>query len=611
MIRRKSITVDMTDTATAPKDALLGVTRSAMGYRWQLRPADDRNVLAISQRTGASEVVARVLAGRGIDAEAAEDFLNPTLRNLLPDPSHLLDMDKAAARVADAVENGEGIGIFGDYDVDGATSSALLVRYFRALGVQKIFTHIPDRLTEGYGPNSKALLDMKAKGASLAITVDCGAVSFEPLAAAMDAGLDMVVVDHHIGDVTLPKAVAVVNPNRFDENSEHKHMAAVGVTFLLVVAVNRVLRERGRSGLPNPLTWLDLVALGTVCDVVSLSGVNRALVSQGVKVLAQRHNIGLAALADVARMDETPATYHLGFLLGPRINAGGRVGKADMGVRLLTTDDVAEAVQLAQQLDQFNAERKTLEALALEEAMQLAEARADSDAVILVEGNWHPGVIGIVAGRLKEKFHKPVAVIARDGDLGKASARSVNGVDFGAAVVAARNSELLVAGGGHAMAAGFTVELARLEELRAFLNQRMGKGVELYAEKRALTLDGQLHPKAATAELLYKLKEGEPFGMGNPNPRFAFADLQLVKADIVGENHIRCIFTDGGVGGKSTNTRLQGIAFRAVGTPLEAVFAEAQKGKKLHVAGQLKLNSWNGVDRVDLQVEDAAIAEPR
>lgn len=580
-----------------------------MGYRWQLRGVDERALLAITQRTGVPEVLARVLVGRGVSLDDAEDFLSPTLRNLLPDPSHLLDMDKAAARVADAIQKGETIGIFGDYDVDGATSSALLTRYLRAAGAKQVLTHIPDRIAEGYGPNAPALLGLQKKGASLVITVDCGAAAHAPLAAAAEAGLDVVVMDHHIGDVALPTAVAVVNPNRFDEDSPHKHMAAVGVCFLLVVAVNRVLRERGHSAIPNPMNWLDMVALGTVCDVVALQGVNRALVSQGLKVLANRGNPGLAALADVARMDEAPATYHLGFLLGPRINAGGRVGKADLGVRLLTTDDYAEAIAIAQQLDQFNAERKTLETLALEDAMQQAESRADSDAVIVVDGNWHPGVIGIVAGRLKDKFHKPVAVIAREGELGKASARSVSGVDFGATVVAARSSGLLVAGGGHAMAAGFTVELARLDELRDFFNTRLQDGVNRYAEKRALTLDAQLSPKAATPELLMRIKDAEPFGMGNPNPRFVFANLQLVKADKVGENHIRCIFADGGVGGRAAGGRLQGIAFRAMGTPLEQAFAEAQRGKLLHVAGQLKLNSWNGVDRVDLQVEDACVVE--
>lgn len=599
----------MTTTLLETSDALLGVERSAMGYRWQLRGVDERALLAITQRTGVPEVLARVLVGRGVSLDDAEDFLSPTLRNLLPDPSHLLDMDKAAARVADAIQKGETIGIFGDYDVDGATSSALLTRYLRAAGAKQVLTHIPDRIAEGYGPNAPALLGLQKKGASLVITVDCGAAAHAPLAAAAEAGLDVVVMDHHIGDVALPTAVAVVNPNRFDEDSPHKHMAAVGVCFLLVVAVNRVLRERGHSAIPNPMNWLDMVALGTVCDVVALQGVNRALVSQGLKVLANRGNPGLAALADVARMDEAPATYHLGFLLGPRINAGGRVGKADLGVRLLTTDDYAEAIAIAQQLDQFNAERKTLETLALEDAMQQAESRADSDAVIVVDGNWHPGVIGIVAGRLKDKFHKPVAVIAREGELGKASARSVSGVDFGATVVAARSSGLLVAGGGHAMAAGFTVELARLDELRDFFNTRLQDGVNRYAEKRALTLDAQLSPKAATPELLMRIKDAEPFGMGNPNPRFVFANLQLVKADKVGENHIRCIFADGGVGGRAAGGRLQGIAFRAMGTPLEQAFAEAQRGKLLHVAGQLKLNSWNGVDRVDLQVEDACVVE--
>jgi single-stranded-DNA-specific exonuclease len=598
----------MTTTLLEKPDALLGVERSAMGYRWQLRHVDERALLAMTQRMGVPEVLARILVGRGVAVDDAEDFLSPTLRNLLPDPSHLLDMDKAAARLADAIQKGETIGVFGDYDVDGATSSALLVRYMRAAGVQRVLTHIPDRIAEGYGPNTPALLGLKDKGASLVITVDCGAVSYEPLAAAAEAGLDVVVVDHHIGDAALPKAVAVVNPNRFDETSPHKHMAAVGVCFLLVVATNRLLRERGHGLIPNPINWLDLVALGTVCDVVALQGVNRAWVSQGLKVLGERRNAGLAALADVARMDEAPSCYHLGFLLGPRINAGGRVGKADMGVRLLTTDDYAEAAAMAQQLDQFNAERKTLESLALEEAMQQAELRADSDAVIVVDGHWHPGVIGIVAGRLKDKFHKPVAVVARDGELGKASARSVSGVDFGAAVVAARNSAILVAGGGHAMAAGFTVEIGKLDELRAFFNTRLEEGVNRYAEKRALTLDAQLSPKAATPELLQRLKDAEPFGMGNPNPRFVFANLQLVKADKVGENHIRCIFADGGVGGRASGARLQGIAFRAMGTPLEQAFAEAQRGKLLHVAGQLRLNSWNGVDRVDLQVEDACVA---
>ncbi|MCH2546461.1 MAG: single-stranded-DNA-specific exonuclease RecJ [Alphaproteobacteria bacterium] len=598
----------MSALAEQHPQALLNVSHSAMGYRWQLRPVNERALLAITQQLQISEILARILVGRGLDSTTAEDFLAPTLRNLLPDPSHLLDMDKAAERLAIAIANNETIAIFGDYDVDGATSAALLFRYLRATGVRNILIHIPDRIIEGYGPNSAAMQDLKARGASLVITVDCGAVSFAPLADAAHIGLDVIVMDHHIGDVQLPQAVAVVNPNRFDETSEHKHMAAVGVCFLFVVATNRVLRAQGHSEIPNPLNWLDLVALGTVCDVVALQGVNRAFVSQGIRVLAERRNIGLAALADVAGMDEMPAAYHLGFMLGPRINAGGRVGKSDLGVRLLTTEDAAEAVMIAEQLNQHNAERKTLESLALDEATALAESRADSDAVIVVEGNWHPGVIGIVAGRLKDKFHKPVAVIAREGELGKASARSVSGVDFGAAVVAARSNEILQAGGGHAMAAGFTVALEKVDELRDFFNVRLQEAVHRYAEKRALTVDAVLSLKAATGELLQQIKNAEPFGMGNASPRFAFANLQLVKCDLVGENHLRCIFTDGGIGGKANGGRLQAIAFRAANTPLEKVFVAAKAGALVHVVGQLKLNSWNGVDRVDLHVEDAQLA---
>lgn len=584
---------------------LLNVTRSAMGYRWQLRDVDSRAALAIAQRMGVPDVLAQVLAGRGINAESAEDFLAPTLRALLPDPFHLKDMDKAANRLAEAIQKKETIGIFGDYDVDGATSSALLTRYLQHFGLAPL-VHIPDRMKEGYGPNAPALLGLKAKGASLLLTLDCGTASHEPLQAAKKAGLDVLVIDHHIGDVTLPPALAIVNPNRFDEDSPHRHMAAVGVTFLLVVATNKILRERGVA-VPNPIEWLDLVALGTVCDVVPLQGVNRAFVSQGLKVMTRRENLGLAMLADAGRMDETPSTYHLGFILGPRINAGGRVGQADLGLRLLTTDNPAEAMEIAQQLDRYNNERKTLESLALEDALAQAETVQD-DAVMIVGGNWHPGVIGIVAGRLKEKYHKPVAVIAWENGIGKASARSVSGVDFGSHIVAARQAGLLIAGGGHAMAAGFTVEEAKLPELRAFLNQRMAAAVARYGEDRALVVDAVLTSSAATPELLAKIREAEPFGMGNPGPKFAFENLRLVKCDLVGENHLRCFFEDGGIGGKA-GSRLQGIAFRAMGTPIESLLAAAQKGAKLHVAGTLKLNIWQGNERIDLHVEDLALAE--
>ena len=587
-------------------EPLFGVTRSAKGNSWRLREVDERHLLAIVQRHSMPEILARVVLGRGVEMERIEHFLSPTLRDLLPDPLHLRDMEVAANRLVKAIVAKEKVAIFGDYDVDGATSTALLVRYLRHFGLDPL-VHIPDRMKEGYGPNAPALLGLQAKGAKLVITVDCGAASHEPLRAAHEAGLELIVIDHHIGDVNLPKAVAVVNPNRFDESSPHRHMAAVGVAFLLVVATNKVLREQGVQNIPNPIGWLDIVALGTVCDVVSLTGVNRAFVSQGLKVLAGRTNVGLAALADVGRMDETPSAYHLGFVLGPRINAGGRVGQSDLGVRLLTCDDYGEAMAIAQQLDHFNNERKTLETLALEEAMAQAEKRAGDEAVLLVEGNWHAGVIGIVAGRLKDKFNKPTAVIAWEGDVGKASARSVPGVDLGAAIVAARTSGLLVAGGGHAMAAGFTVEKSKLDALRQFLCGRLADGVARYGETRAMMIDGVLSPAAATVELVKRLGEAEPFGMGNATPKFAFANLHLVKVDVVGDGHLRCLFTDGGVGGKASGARLQGIAFRAVGTPMEEMLTNRHR-TLFHVVGQLRLNSWQDSERVDLHIEDIAVA---
>ncbi len=567
----------MSDTLEKPT---LDIADSAMGYRWELRETDERMVMAIAQAQGVPEIVARVLAGRGVLPETAEGFLSPTLRNMLPDPFHLLDMDKAVDRLVQAIANKETIAVFGDYDVDGATSTALLKRYFAALGC-KVIHHIPDRMREGYGPNAPALLALQEQGAAVVITVDCGAAAHAPLAEAAEAGLDVIVVDHHIGDVKLPKAAAVVNPNRFDETSEHGHLAAVGVTFLLLVALNSQLRDT-HSNLPDLKRLLDLVAIGTVCDVVPLKGVNRAFVAQGLKVLAGRQNMGLAALADVAGMDEAPGTYHLGFLLGPRINAGGRVGEADMGTRLLTTHDYGQAMPLAEQLDQFNKERKTLEAMALEEATEKAETR--EEPVLLVDGNWHPGVIGIVAGRLKDKLHKPVAVIAWEGDVGKASARSVSGVDFGSAVVAARVEGVLEAGGGHAMAAGFTVKREKLEEFRTFLNERLASGVQDYGATRALTLDGILALPAATPDLVKQIQAAGPFGMGNPNPRFAMMDVKVVQADRVGENHIRCAFTAGAAGG-----RLQGISFRNADTPLGEILQQAkQSGKPVHIAGQLR-----------------------
>lgn len=587
----------------------LFVERSFSGYAWRPRLEDARLALTLAQRLELPEIVARALAGRGIGPDEAEAFLTPTLRNALPDPAHLIDMDRAAARIADAVTAGDRIAVFGDYDVDGATSSALLTRFFRALG-RPIDVYIPDRIKEGYGPNGPAMRALAKSGAKVVITVDCGISAFDALAEAKDAGLDVVVIDHHVAEERLPAAHAIVNPNRLDETSPHRQLAAVGVAFLLVVAVNRELRARKyyRPGRPEPdlLQWLDIVALGTVCDQVRLVGVNRALVAQGLKIMAGRANAGLRALADVAKLDQKPEAWHLGFMLGPRINAGGRVGRPDLGSRLLACDDDEEAGAIARELDAFNAERREIEAQVLEQALMQAEEQggAEPPLLFLSGENWHPGVIGIVASRVIERFHRPVCVAGIDGETAKGSGRSVPGIDLGAAVIAARQQGLLINGGGHAMAAGFTVARGRLGELGEFLAARIARQVAEAGEElgRTLYLDGALAPRAATPELIARLSALAPFGQGNSEPRFVIPAARVGKADVVGENHVR-LFLTGGDGG-----RLKAIAFRAADKPLGRALLAAG-GLPIHVAGKLRADNWMGRDDVQLLVDDAAPAQ--
>lgn len=574
---------------------------SLTGRQWRLRDADERQVLACMQRHGLPEALARILTARGVSIEEAEAFLNPSLKTHLPDPAHLLDMDKAAERVAKAVTGGERIAIFGDYDVDGATSSALLMRFLRALGSNPM-VYIPDRMKEGYGPNAAALLHLKEQGASVVITVDCGTLAFEALAAAHGAGVDVIVIDHHIGAAQLPKAYAVVNPNRLDETSPHKQLAAVGVAFLLCVAANRKLREQGYfsgSAEPDLRQWLDLVALGTVCDVVPLTGANRALVAQGLKVMALRGNVGIKTAFDLAKISEKPGTYHAGFIVGPRINAGGRVGKSDLGVRLLTTEDEAEALMLAKELEKHNAERKAIESLVIEEAFAQAEkANADVPVLVVSAKGWHQGVLGIVAGRLKEKSGKPSAVIGMENGIGKASARSVEGFDFGAAVIAAREAGLLTAGGGHAMAAGFTVEERNVAALVEFFAMR---AKHIPKAPKQLWLDANLSIGGATVELVEKFEQLGPFGQGNPGLRFAVHDVVNLKPQWTADGkHLRTLFID-----PLSNARLSGVAFRAEGTALGKALMET-RGKKISACGQLKINEWNGKRSVDLHIEDIA-----
>lgn len=594
------------DDLAGPAEAgVLGVESSLTGRRWRARPADDRLVQALAQRYELSEITARVLAARDVALDGAAAFLAPTLRDLLPDPGLFRDMDAAAERLSAAVMQGECIGIFGDYDVDGATSSALLTRFLRAAG-GRTAVHIPDRLKEGYGPNTPAILGLKDReGASVVVTVDCGTLSFEPLAAARDAGIDVIVVDHHAAEAELPKALAVVNPNRLDETAGHGQLAAVGVAFLLVVAVNRVLRGAGwyRSR-PEPdlMQWLDLVALGTVCDVVPLVGINRALVTKGLKVLAGRRNPGLKALADVAGVDTAPTAYHLGFVLGPRVNAGGRVGEAGLGYRLMTTDHADEAWHLASRLDGYNRDRQAVEAAVLEQALAQAEAGNGPGAAVVAAGEgWHAGVIGIVAARLKERFNRPACVISLDGDRGVGSGRSVKGVDLGAAIIAARQAGLLEKGGGHAMAAGFTVPRDRLAAFTDFLDERVARRVAEAGLTPTFEVDGALRPDGATEALAGELERLGPFGAGNPEPRFVLPRVRLNFAGLVGDSHVKCAVARDGRG------TLDAIAFRATDGALGPALLD-HGGRAFHLAGRLRLNTWNGRTTVQFQIEDAAPA---
>lgn len=578
---------------------------SASGYHWKFTEIDERLALTLTQKLELPDVIARLLVGRNIPLEATPAFLNPTLKEYLPDPFHLKDMDIAADRLAKAVMQKENIAVFGDYDVDGATSSALLKRFFAMLGVNAR-VYIPDRITEGYGPNITAFLKLREEGADIVITVDCGTAAIDPIKAAKEVGLEVIVVDHHLSDGQLPEALAVVNPNRLDETSPHRNMAAVGVAFLLAVAVNARLREGGwykDKQVPDLLSLLDLVALGTVCDVMTLTGVNRAYVAQGLKVMAKRQNPGLVALSDVAGIKEMPGVYHLGFLLGPRVNAGGRVGEANLGTRLLTSNDYSEAYDIAKTLDGFNAERKAIETFVLEEAIQQVEVEGKQEhPIIIVAGEgWHPGVIGIVAGRLKEKYNRPTAVIAAENGIGKASARSISGVDLGSVVTSAKAEGYLVAGGGHAMAAGFTVEMPKLEALTAFMTEKLAAGVAEHGAYKTLKLDGMLLVASATTSLLKTLEMIGPYGMGNPEPRFVITNAQIIRADVLSGEHIRCIVKDHQ--GKATMTAM---AFRCVDTPLGQALLSIG-AKPCHLAGRLRINYWQGNETVQMLVDDVGI----
>ncbi len=595
-------------TVPAPSPAVFGVTQSLGGKRWRWRSGNME--LGANTASLDHDIVTQLLLARGVERSDLERHRHPTLRDFLPNPSEFRDMDVAADRVAQAILSGERITVYGDYDVDGATSSALLIRLFRDLGIDAGY-YIPDRLLEGYGPSGEALVKLGQEGSSLVITVDCGAMAHDALQQAHDAGVDVIVVDHHKCAAELPRTIALVNPNRLDESelaASHGHLAAVGVAFLLAIAVVRTLRQRdffaGRRE-PDLMTLLDLVALGTVADVAAIKGLNRAFVAQGLKVMARRANTGMAALIDASRLKRAPQCSDLGFALGPRINAGGRVGESTLGVRLLTTEDADEAQDIAAELSALNEERRSVEAQVQAEAeAQLAGQHNRAVAVVSGRG-WHPGVIGIVAGRIKERIGKPAIVIALDLETGegKGSGRSISGVDLGSAIIAARENDLLVAGGGHAMAAGLTIAEDKVSAFADYLDARLAKDVARASANQETVLDLSVTPGGLTPELIASLDGAGPYGVGWPGPRVAVGPVRLVKCDVVGADHVRIVAA--GNDGKS----FKAIAFRAAETELGQQLLHAGPSRRLWLAGRAKVDDWGSRVQAELHLEDAAWAD--
>ncbi len=587
---------------TAPAEAAFGVTRSFSGRRWRLNHADNDLVRSLVLAGNISEPLAHVLALRGTTVETLADTLNPTLKRLLPEPLRLREMDKAVARAQAAIESGESLAVFGDYDVDGSASAAILCDFLTAIG-RPPRLYIPDRLTEGYGPNIAALLKLKAEGAGLVITVDCGTGAPGPLAAAADAGLDVIVLDHHASE-TRPPCVAHVNPHQPGDTSDLGYLCAAGVTFLFAVALNRTLRDSGwyeRNSIkaPDLREEADLVGLATYCDVVPLIGVNRAFVRGGLSVTGNR--AGLAALANIAKISPPFTSYHYGFMLGPRINAGGRVGRSSLGVELLTAKDPKQAEELAAILDLHNNERQALEKLILEEAIAGTAAQANAPFILAAGEGWHSGVVGIVAGRLKDRYSKPAFAMGLEGGMGRGSARSVPGIDVGAVVRAAVEAGVIESGGGHAMAAGFSVRADEVERFSAFLSEQFSNASAALAAANELGLDAIVSPAGATVGLIEEMAKAGPFGPGNSEPLIVIPDARVAFADPVGKDHVRLQLAG------ADGSRLAAIAFRVADQPLGHALL-ASRGKHIHAAGRLRADIWNDEKRVQLQIDDAAAA---
>ncbi|HSM95937.1 MAG TPA: single-stranded-DNA-specific exonuclease RecJ [Rhizomicrobium sp.] len=595
----------LAEARIATSSTAFGVSRSFSGRRWRLRDVADEQARALALAGNISDALARILSGREVSVDQLEDILNPTLKRLLPDPSVLMDMDRAVARVRAAIDAGEKIAVFGDYDVDGSCSSALLAGFLSALG-HATRVYIPDRMTEGYGPNADAMRTLREEGASLVLTVDCGATAKAAFEAARDVGLDVIVLDHHAVE-ELPPAYAQVNPNQPGDASRLGYLCAAGVTFLFVVALNRQLRESGwyaanNIAEPDLRDYVDLVGLATVCDVVPLVGVNRAFVRAGLAKLSMLSRPGISALAAVAKSAAPFTPYHLGFLFGPRINAGGRVGKCTLGMELLRATDDAVARELALLLDTHNRERQALEAMILESAVAQAATQGNTPFLLVSDEGWHPGVVGIVASRLREQFNKPAFVAGFEGGYGRGSARSIPGIDIGIMVRAAHEAGVIESGGGHAMAAGFSLTPERLEHFRTFLVEQFAGAATALDAANELLIDAGIAPSGANTMLVAELAKAGPYGAGNPEPLLGVMDARVVFADVVGKDHVK-LRVAGGDG-----TRLDAIAFRTAQTPLGQGLLAA-RGKRIHLAGRLKEDNWNGQARVQLQVEDAAPAE--
>ncbi|EFL90506.1 single-stranded-DNA-specific exonuclease RecJ [Ahrensia sp. R2A130] len=596
---------------TTPDRPFLDVESSISGQRWEERMSRTQagQAEAMRERHSIPELVARVLAARDVTADEALGFLDPKLRDLMPDPSLLTGMDAAADRLVSAIAAKEPVAVFGDYDVDGATSSALLAAFLRNFDVP-VEIYIPDRIFEGYGPNENAIRELAERGAKLLVTVDCGSTSHDALAVAKSLGLDAVVLDHHqVGD-ELPDVIALVNPNRQDDLSGQGHLCAAGVVFLTLVATQRAMRQQGKLPTDKPVDLmqsLDLVALGTVCDVVPLKGLNRAFVTRGIEVMQKQRNVGLAALARVARQDGPAAPWHLGFVLGPRINAGGRIGDAALGARLLTTSDPTEAEEIAQQLDTLNGERQNIETAMLAQAIDEAEAEigfSEGPSVLVTESDtWHAGVVGLLASRLKDRFNRPTFAIAFDGrGRGQGSGRSIPGCDLGRTVRAAVDEGLLLKGGGHAMAAGITIERDKLGDFRAFMEERLCDDVATARLSRSVRIDGALSARGATVEMFDQLAAAGPFGAGHSQPLLAFPRHTLRFSDVVGKGHVRFSI------GSADGAELRGISFRAVDTPLGDALLDG-RGKVMHFAGTLSADFFRGTRRVQLRLVDVALAQ--